>query len=135
MRLITSGVSDDGLSCLVSVEQPRPGVIWKTPGFPPELGYQRPRDVDVDEFDVGLAPGAGSCQYIAFPPNYTRDIHRFDGYSILTVFGGAANLILQKSKVDVAAGDIVILPAVIHGWECGPAGLEFSSVRFGLGRA
>jgi hypothetical protein len=135
MRLIKTGVDADGLSCVVSVDDSVDrGILWETPSFPPDLGYVRPKSVDVEEIDVGLVPGTGALLYASFPPGHRADVHRFDGFSILTIFRGAVTLKLQKESIELTVGDVVMFPAVIHGWETGDVGCEFTSVRFGVGR-
>jgi hypothetical protein len=135
MRFIKTGVNDEGLSCVNSIdEDPGRGIIWETPSFPPDLGYVRPENVDVDEIDVGLVPGTGALLSVKFPPHHSADVHRFDGFSILTVYRGSCTLKLQAESVQLTVGDVVIFPAVIHGWETGDEGCEFTSVRFGVGR-
>jgi quercetin dioxygenase-like cupin family protein len=135
VRLIKTGVDDDGLSCVKSIEDLQRGEFWATESFPPDLGYVRPKTVDADELSVGLVPGTGSCSYISFEPNHKAGpLHRFDGFSILTIFRGSTTLILQNGSVELTVGDAVIFPGVIHTWEAGPEGCEFTTMRFGIGR-
>jgi hypothetical protein len=136
MRFITTGVGADGRSCVVSIrERDSTGVVWRTPSVPPDLGYERSAGADPESGHgaVGdLAPGAGQCTYVAIAPGGATELHAVDSYSIVTLMGGTGVLRLETGEIAVGLGDIVTIPAITHQWRAGPAGCQFSSMRFGV---
>jgi hypothetical protein len=137
MRFITTGVGADGKSCVVSIaERESTGAVWQTPSVPPDLGYKRSAGADSEPYHGaavrGLAPGASQCTYVALAPNSATELHAVDSYSIVTLMGGTCVLRLETGEIALGVGDIVTVPAIMHQWRAGPAGCQFSSMRFGI---
>jgi quercetin dioxygenase-like cupin family protein len=61
-------------------------------------------------------------------------MHRTDTFDVASITDGSAELILEAARVSVSAGDWVIMPGVVHGWEAGSSGCTIAGVGFGLGR-
>jgi quercetin dioxygenase-like cupin family protein len=65
-------------------------------------------------------------------PDIATELHAVHSYSIVTLMGGTCVLGLETGEVALGVGDIVTIPAIVHQWRAGPAGCQFSSMRFGI---
>ena len=132
MRVITLGVNSNGRSCVKSTTEHKHGdIAWSTPSFPPQLGYTRPQTFAGDTMSFEEAGGA-ACQFVRFEPNTIGRTHRFDGFSVVTIFKGGTTVTLEEGSANLKVGDVLIMPAIVHGWKTGPEGCEFTTMRFYL---
>ena len=81
---------------------------------------------------VGCPPGAASWRFVRHPPGGSFTIHRTDTVDIDVVMDGQVELGLEEGSIDLATGDMVVIPAVAHSWRAGPEGCTVSALLLGI---
>ena len=134
MRLLITGVSDDGRSCVVEDRTPSEvpfeegGIIVvqaaKTTSSPPP-----PRPPGQGHLvKVGATPGTAGWNFIKFPPRTTTGLHHTDSIDFDVVLEGSVDLILGDGPHRLGPGDAVVLNGVDHGWQTEESACRMSVV-------
>ncbi|HVX22966.1 MAG TPA: hypothetical protein VHB02_16600 [Acidimicrobiales bacterium] len=139
MQFVLTGVGPDGRSTVVDRRDlavpdgtaPLGSLpLWQSATWPPPVpplpaDPGPPRDVRVREGEAGW-------RYVWFAPHSRADAHWTDTVDFDTVLSGSVTLELQHGAVDLAPGDMVVVPGVVHGWHAGPDGCVLAAFLVGL---
>jgi mannose-6-phosphate isomerase-like protein (cupin superfamily) len=138
MRLVITGAGPDGRSGVARVMELEPGgpgiefssnEVWGLPEVVSAFG-DRPRSAT--HRPVGCQPGAASWRFVRYPPHKSFDVHRTDTVDIDVVMDGQVELGLEDGSIDLATGDMVVIPGVAHAWRAGPEGCTLSALLLGI---
>jgi quercetin dioxygenase-like cupin family protein len=138
MKLVVVGVDADGRSAVTHVEElpreaPDEGFaseeIWAHPAVAGAFA-DRPRRGEVRQ--LGFGPGDLSWRLVRYRPGASIGLHRTDTADCDFVMEGQITLGLESGEVRLEAGDLVVLPPLLHAWRAGPQGCVLSAVLFGL---
>jgi quercetin dioxygenase-like cupin family protein len=123
MRILMTGVDDQGRSCVV--EESTPSVhphgsdgISVSMAAATELCPPPARPPGHGEF-VGVArtPGTVGWSFIAFPPGVTTPLHHTDSVDFDVVIEGSVDVVFDDGPHRLGPGDGVVINGVDHGWE------------------
>lgn len=134
MRLLITGVNDDGRSCVVEDRTPSEvpfegnGIIVvqaaKTSSSPPP---PRPRGQG-HHIDVKAIPGTAGWNFIKFPAQTTTGVHNTDSLDFNVILEGSVDLILDDGPHRLGPGDAAVINGVDHGWQTGDSACRMSVV-------
>jgi quercetin dioxygenase-like cupin family protein len=137
MRRLVAGVDAAGRSILVeesplALKVARSGGhqlarIYETGSAPPPA----PLAGNSNFVDVGVGPGILRWLTIRFEPNVEFPMHQTDTIDCILVLDGTVELELDDGFHLLETRDIVVIPAVDHGWKAGPAGCQLSVTAIG----
>ena len=137
-RLVVAEAGPDGAGTLVREEELAPATggssapvrLWSTHEIPPRLPQ-----VPLDTYrHVGPEPGQTTWLLLEWPPGRTAEIHHTDLISYCTVVRGSVELLLDDTTAHLAAGDLLVVAGVRHGWRVGDEGCVISCVTLGAQR-
>jgi quercetin dioxygenase-like cupin family protein len=134
MRVLITGVDDQGRSCVVEERTPsvQPyesggisvAVAAATESCPPQA---RPPGRG-DLLSVVATPGTARWSFIEFPPRVTTPLHHTDSVDFDVVLEGGVDVILDDGPNRLGPGDGVVINGVDHRWETHEEGCRMSVV-------
>ena len=139
MRVLVTGVDDEGRSCVVE-EASAPtrafgatgiavSTLAGTDASPPAPGPPgRSEHIDI----IGQ-PGLARWSLVDFPPNATTPFHHTDSVDYDVVLDGRVELVLDDGAHPLGPGDGVVVNGVDHAWTTGDEGCRMSVVVIGTG--
>ena len=107
MRRLLTGIDDDGRSRLVEVTELVPSPID---------GHE------VHLARVHVEPDQLSWLAVEHPGPTMVDLHPSDVLDLVFVHEGSGRLLLEDGEHEVAAGDFIVMPGVVHAMRGGPDG-------------
>ena len=116
MRRLLTGLDAVGRSCLVEQADVQPQSVEDGHGVLLERVF---------------ALGELRSMVVEHPPSTAIPIHPSDALDVVFVHEGEGELLLQDGAHPVAAGDLVVVPAVAHAMRAGPSGLRLVVVKLG----
>jgi hypothetical protein len=131
VQLIVAGITADNRSGVIRREtlpEQESVSLWNTTENPPKID----RPTSGTRLDANCPPGNTAWGLNYTPPNTVRDIHRTDLVSYNVMLSGKVALILEDERVQLGAGDCLVLLGVLHGWETGSEGVLFAYTAIGL---
>ena len=139
MRRLVTGVDAAGRSCLVEDGE----VAYTDPGLP----GLRMLDAYTAGADVALSPAPGDAvetghassararwHLLEWDPGTSFPLHHTNTFAFDLVLEGGGELELEDGFHPVAAGDLIVMTGVQHGWRAGPDGCRLSVVTLPLPR-
>ena len=136
MRMLITGVDDDGKSCVISQDDVRLDSV--APGFDIAIPYSTttspppPRPVSAaDLIDQFLAPGLARWMVVDYGPGAATPNHHTDTLDLQTVLEGSVDLILDDGVHHLEQGDMVVMAGVDHAWKAGPDGCRLNAILIG----
>jgi quercetin dioxygenase-like cupin family protein len=137
MRVLITGVDDQGRSCVVDEAKPAvapyesAGItvayVGSTESCPPA---PRPPG-NAELVDLAAAPGVARWSFVYFPPGATTPFHHTDSVDFDVVLEGSVDLLLDDGAHRLGPGDGVVMKGVDHGWETHEEGCHMSVVVIG----
>jgi quercetin dioxygenase-like cupin family protein len=137
MRVLITGVDDQGRSCVVeettpSVESFASGGITVAPAAATETCPPPARPPGRgDLLRVTVTPGNARWSFIEFPPGCTTAFHHTDSLDFDVVIDGSVDLILDDGPHRLGPGEGVVVKGVDHGWATHDEGCRMSVVVIG----
>jgi hypothetical protein len=146
MRLLLTGVDDDGRSYLVSsdevVTQPVPTMpeIRNAPLFATTECPPAPRPPsDAKNVDTRLPAGILRWSVVEHAPHdeeadetESAALHTTDAIDLVYVLEGDFRLVLDDGVHPVGTGDCVVMAGVAHGMKAGPHGSKALVAKIGM---
>ena len=138
MRVLVTGIDDEGRSCVVGDEWVTLGTDEASPGFwlgqlfetssvpPPARPAGR-----ADHLDTAVAPGLMQWHVVDYAPGQAYPMHHTDTIDLDTVLAGSLELHLDDGVHVLEAGDAAVVTGVDHAWVAGPQGARLSVVFVG----
>jgi quercetin dioxygenase-like cupin family protein len=136
MRILITGVDDQGRSCIVEETTPDSDafgdgiavtVLAETESSPPP-----PRPPGRGEhFPIVRGPGIARWSFVHFPPGTTASLHHTDSVDFDVILDGTVDLILDDGPHRLEPGDAVVVKGVDHGWATHEQGCRMSVVVIG----
>ena len=123
MRVLITGVGDDGRSCVIEERTPsgRPyesGGITVAAAAATESSPPPPRPPGRGDLQhVAGIPGTARWSFIDFPPRVSTPFHHTDSVDFDVVLAGSVDIILDDGPHRLGPGDAVVINGVDHGWE------------------
>jgi quercetin dioxygenase-like cupin family protein len=138
IRVLITGVDDQGRSCVVGEERVALGTDPASPGFwfgsvfettaaPPPA---RP-DGRADYLETGVEPGHVRWQVVDYAPSQVYPMHHTDTVDLDLVLAGSVELTLDDGVHILQAGDGAVINGVDHAWAGGPEGARLSVMFVG----
>jgi quercetin dioxygenase-like cupin family protein len=134
VRVLITGVDEEGLSCVVDESIPAAtsfgavgitvSVVASSESCPPA---PRPPGRG-DLLGVVSAPGVARWSFIEFPPGVTTPVHHTDSLDFDVVLQGSVDLILDDGAHPLGPGDGVVIKGIDHSWETHGLGCQMSVV-------
>ena len=133
MRMLITGVDDEGCSCVVEETTPaaEPFVSGITVAFATATSSAPPptRPPGRGELiGVSGTPGIARWSFIDFPPDASTPVHHTDSVDFDVVLDGEINIVLDDGAHRLSAGDGVVINGVDHAWQTNDAGCRMSVV-------
>lgn len=136
MRILVTGVDDDGRSCARFDTTPSFASngagyafadVYATAVSPPP-----PRPPGNNRFiDLGIAPGLVRWILVDSEPGSTTPTHHTDTVDFEVVLDGSVELTLDDGVHELRAGDCIVMTGVDHAWTTGPQGCRLSVLSIG----
>jgi hypothetical protein len=121
MRILITGVDDDGRSCVVEErtpdDPPSPSGITvtlaaETPSSPPP---PRPPGHG-DLVPIVRGPGIARWSFVEFAAHSTAGLHHTDSVDFDVILEGSVDIVLEDGPHRLEVGDAVVVNGVDHGW-------------------
>jgi hypothetical protein len=134
MRVLVTGVDEDGRSCVVEEAMPsvngfESGGITVAlvassqssppPSRPPGRGAL---------LGVAATPGVARWSFIEFPSGVATAVHHTDSLDFDVVLEGSVDLVLDDGAHRLGPGDGVVIKGIDHGWATHEEGCRMSVV-------
>jgi quercetin dioxygenase-like cupin family protein len=103
---------------------------WSTSSAPPEHRYPGQSSLAFEPLD--LPPGHTRLVVLQMAAHTFAAPHRTNTLDYDAITAGSGQLLLDTGAVDVAVGDIIVIPGVPHGWKAGLSGMTFMTAITGL---
>ncbi|MFI5046951.1 MAG: cupin domain-containing protein [Acidimicrobiia bacterium] len=136
MRVLITGVDDQGRSCVVEETTPSGhayeagGItvaqVVRTESSPPPA-----RPPGRAEGIGAMLPGHAMWSFVEFPPGVTTPLHHTDSLDFDVVLEGSVDVVLDDGRHRLGRGDGVVLKGVDHRWETHEEGCRMSVVVIG----
>ena len=137
MRVLMTGVDDDGRSCVIGAEtiamDLAPGRrIWHgtpytAPSVPPPA-----RPIGHSPFmDLQIPPSSARWLVMDYEPGEEQEMHQTDSVDLDIVLRGSIELILDDGIHVLHTGDGAIVGGVDHAWKAGINGCRLSAIFIG----
>src|SRR5262245_13024432 len=136
MRILITGVDDQGRSCVVEETTPdsepfgegiKVTVAAETESCPPP---PRPPGRG-DLVPIVRGPGIARWSFVEFPPGTNASLHHTDSVDFDVILDGTVDLILDDGAHRLGPGDAVVVKGVDHGWATHDEGCRMSVVVIG----
>jgi quercetin dioxygenase-like cupin family protein len=121
MRIVVTGVDDQGRSCVVEERTPDDApsaagitvtLAAETASCPPP-----PRPPGRGELvPIVRGPGIARWSFVEFPPHATAPMHHTDSVDFDVILEGSVDVVLDDGAHRLATGDAVVMNGVDHGW-------------------
>jgi quercetin dioxygenase-like cupin family protein len=121
MRILVTGVDDQGRSCVVEERTPgdppsAAGItvahVAETASSPPP-----PRPPGRGELvPIIRGPGIARWSFVEFPPRAATPFHHTDSVDFDVILDGSVDLVLDDGPHRLETGDAVVVNGVDHGW-------------------
>jgi mannose-6-phosphate isomerase-like protein (cupin superfamily) len=82
--------------------------------------------------DIGTGPDDIHWRLLRWSAGTSYEFHRTATIDFHTVLAGSAELLLDRERLALVAGDCVVVSGVAHGWLAGPDGTTLSSTCIGV---
>jgi hypothetical protein len=137
MRVLITGVDDQGRSCVVEERTPSVDAVdpsgitievaaktesYPPPARPPGRGYLQP---------VTVTPGIARWSFIEFPSGTKTGFHHTDSVDFDVILEGSVDVLLDDGPHRLDRGDGVLVTGVDHGWETHGDGCRMGVVVIG----
>ena len=136
MRILVTGIDDQGRSCVVEETTPDAApfgegiivtVAAETESCPPP---PRPPGRG-DLVPIVRGPGITRWSFVEFPPRTTAPLHHTDSVDFDVILDGHVDLILDDGAHRLERGDAVVMNGVDHGWATHDEACRMSVVVIG----
>ena len=134
MRILITGVDQEGHSCVVGESNPAAhpfgsggitvAVVASSESCPPAA---RPPGRG-DLLGVASTPGVARWSFTEFPPGVTTPVHHTDSLDFDVVLHGSVDLILDDGAHQLGPGDGAVIKGIDHGWATHDQGCRMSVV-------
>jgi quercetin dioxygenase-like cupin family protein len=136
MRVLVTGVDDQGRSCIVEEragsDAPFEGGINVSVAAETESSPPPPRPPGHAELiPIVRGPGIARWSFVEFPPGTTTPFHHTDSVDFDVILDGSVDLVLDDGAHRLERGDAVVVKGVDHGWAAHDEGCRMSVVVIG----
>jgi quercetin dioxygenase-like cupin family protein len=121
MRILVTGVDDQGRSCVLDERTPNdpPSSAGITVTFAAETASSPPPPRPPGRGDlvpIVRGPGIARWSFVEFPPGVTAPVHHTDSVDFDVILEGSVELVLDDGPHRLEIGDAVVVNGVDHGW-------------------
>ena len=121
MRILVTGVDDQGRSCVVEERAPEdaPSAAGITVSHAAETASSPPppRPPGRGELvPIIRGPGIARWSFVEFPSHATTPVHHTDSVDFDVILEGSVDLVLDDGPHRLDTGDAVVVNGVDHGW-------------------